>query len=203
MSRNHGSRRRLLFVTALVPLCLAATPASSDRARFFVVVRGVEEASGVRSDLLEDARKLFSDELARHPELTLTPPPELNADPAGDKETYKEALRAHKLRAIELTLRILDVTKSTEAPPAGKALRVLKRGIRLSVIGDTLPDKIMAIGGDGSAAIAAEIRKTDNEEVEGHKLLAEAAKIAITQAVDMTVTKLKLPPPAESKRRKK
>jgi hypothetical protein len=197
---------KMLVMAGLVSGLLglgSARHAAAAPAKFFVVVRSVEEAPGVHSGSVDEARKQFTEELGRHPELTLTPPPELGVDPAGDVDAYKAALRAHKLRALELTLRILEVTRELEPPPAGKPFRVLKRGIRLSVIGDTLPDKIMAIGGDGDAVIAAEIRKTDNEEAESNKLLAEATKVAITQAVDMTVTKLKLPPPTEQKKRKK
>ncbi len=174
--------------------------------RFYVVVRMVDEAAGVKSEILEEARKLFTAELGRHPELTLTPPPELGTGDAGqlqgDPAAYKAALRAHKLSAVELTLRILAVERATEPPPAGKPFRVLKRGIRLSVFGSTLPDKIMAIGGDGDSEIASEISKAEDEANEGKKLLAEAAKIAITQAVDMTVTKLNLPPPKTATKKK-
>ena len=195
--------RTIGFAGVAALAVLVPTLAGADTARFFVVVRNVEESNGVHSEMLEEARKLFTAELARHPELTLTPPAALDADPNGDNEAFKAALRAHKLRALELTLRILEATKSIEPPPAGKPFRVLKRGVRLSVFGTTLPDKVMAIGGDGDAIIAAEIRKTDDEEKESHKLIAEATRVAITQAVDMTVTKLTLPPTAEKKARKK
>jgi hypothetical protein len=174
--------------------------------RFFVVVRGVDEAAGVKSDLVEEAKALFIAELGRRPELTLTPPAELGPSAAtlpSDPEAFKAALRTHKLRALELTLRILEVTRATDPPPPGKPFRVLKRGIKLSVFGTTLPDKVMAIGGDGDSLIAADIRRDENAEKEGKELLAEAAKVAITQAVDMTVTKLTLPPAKEKKPAKK
>jgi hypothetical protein len=174
--------------------------------RFFVVVRGVDEAAGVKSDLVAEAKALFTAELGRRAEFTLTPPSELGPSAnelVADPEAFKAALREHKLRAIELTLRILEVTRATEPPPPGKPFRVLKRGIRLSVFGTTLPDKVMAIGGDGDSLIATEIRRNENAEQEGKELLAEAAKAAITQAVDMTVTKLTLPPAKERKAKKK
>lgn len=172
-------------------------------AKYFVVIRAVEESEGVHSKIVPEARALFAAELARHPELTLEAPTELGALVGGDPNAYKNALRAHKLKALEVTLRILEVSGSLEPPKEGKPFRVLKRSIRLSVFGTTLPDKVMAIGGDGDAAIAAEIRKTEEEASEGAKLLSEAAKIAITQAVDMTVTKLNLPAGGSEKKKSK
>ncbi len=190
-------------VVALAALAALAGTASA-APRFFVVVRTVDEAPGVKSEMLADARKLFAEELGSRPELTLTPPVELSGDEAelkGDPEKYRAALRAHSLRAVELTLKILEVERVTEPPPSGKPFRVLKRSIRLSVFGSTLPDKIMAIGGDGDSSIAAEIHKNEDEAVEGKKLLAEATKIAIKQAVDMTVAKLTMPPQKDPKKK--
>ena len=191
----------LYYAWVLALIAAGATRAApADAApppRFFVVVRDVEEAPGVRTGLVPEMKALFRENLGRRPELTLAPPPELGAATAAelpaDPEALRAALRAHKLKAIEVTLRILEITSAVDPPPAGKPFRVLKRGIRLSVFGTTLPDKVMAIGGDGDSMIAAEVRKSDDLDREGKQLLAEAAKIAIGQAVDMTVTKLMLP----------
>ncbi len=112
-----------------------------------------------------------------------------------DPEALETALKQRKLRAFEVTLRILEVSRTLDPPPPGKQYSVLGRGIRLSVFGDTLPEKVMAIGGDGESRIASEVsRHADTAQTakEGKSLLLEAAKMAITQAVDMTVNKLAL-----------
>jgi hypothetical protein len=194
-----------LCVVGFAPPSIAAPGAapSATTPKFFVVVRGVDEAPNVKSEMVEEAKRLFTEELATHAEFTLKPPPELGDAASGDVEAFKAALRAHKLRALELTLRILEVTRGLESPPEGKSFRVLKRGIKLAVFGTTLPDKVMAIGGDGDSLIASEIRKNEDPDKEGKALLLEATKVAIKQAVDMTVTKLMLPPPKEKKAKKK
>jgi hypothetical protein len=198
--------RKPLVAAALMTCSMLATSSVTLGAppKFYVVVRGVDEAPGIKSELVAEAKQLFTAELGRRPELTLVPPAELGDNPQSlDPEAFKDALRKHKLRALELTLRILEVTRAIDPPPAGKPLRVLKRGIKLAVFGTTLPDKVMAIGGDGDSLIAADIRRTEDEAKEGKELLAEAAKVAITQAVDMTVTKLMLPPAKDPKAKKK
>jgi hypothetical protein len=164
----------------------AASPARA--AKYYVVVRGVDEAEGVKSGIKDEALKLFTDELRRHPELTLDPPPGLPTEP----EALKATLKAKKMKALEVTLRILGVTQAVNPPPAGKQFRVLVRGIKLSVFGDTLPDKVLAIGGDGDAQVGVEIGAHANVEQEGKPALLDATKEAVKQAVDMTVTKLKM-----------
>jgi hypothetical protein len=157
-------------------------------AKFYVVVRGVDEAEGVHSGIKDEALKLFTEELKKHPELTLEAPPGLPTDP----EAFQAALKAKKMQALEVTLRILSITQTVNPPPPGKQYRVLVRGIKLSVFGDTLPEKVLAIGGDGDAQIGVEIGANANVEKEGKPALLDAAREAVKQAVDMTVTKLKI-----------
>jgi hypothetical protein len=160
-------------------------------AKFYVVVRGVEDGEGVRSGIKDEALKLFTDELGRHAELTLTAPPGLPV--TDDHEVLKEALKAKGLKALEVTLRILSVTQVVNPPPTGKQYRVLVRGVKLSVFGDSLPDRVMAIGGNGESQVGAEISAHADLDKEGKPLLVDATKEAIKQAVDMTVAKLQLP----------
>ena len=74
--------------------------------------------------------------------MTLTPPPA--CPPATIPRRSTTALLKRKLKALELTLRILAVTQEVKPPAAGKQFRQLMRGIKLSVFGDSCPDKVMA-----------------------------------------------------------
>jgi hypothetical protein len=168
-------------------------------AKFYVVVRGVDEADGVHSGIKDEALKLFTDELKKHPELTLEAPPGLPTEP----DALKSALKAKKMRALEVTLRILGVTEAVNPPPPGKQFRVLVRGIKLSVFGDTLPEKVLAIGGDGDAQVGVEIGNNANVEKEAKPALLDATKEAVRQAVEMTVTKLKMGDKPQKLSRKK
>jgi hypothetical protein len=84
------------------------------------------------------------------------------------------------------------VKRALDAPKPGKQYRVLSRGIRLSVFGNTLPDKVLAIGGDGESSVAAEVGKQADIDREAGKLMEEATKEAVRQAVEMTLNKLDL-----------
>lgn len=174
-----------LVLVSVLPASALAAPAAG---RYYVVIRGVDEAQGISSGIATEAKALFEDELKRHPEFTLDPPPGLPSDPA---EMAKE-LKRRKVRAFELTLKILEVDRALNPPPPGKQFRVLVRGIKLAVIGDTLPEKVLAIGGNGESQVGQEVGREANLDQQGKSLLLDCAKDAIKQAVDMTLAKLDL-----------
>jgi hypothetical protein len=177
--------RRLILAAAL----LTASPAFA-ATKFYVVVRGVEDASGQAAAIKDEALKLFKDELASRPQLTTTPSAGL--PPATDPEALHDALVKRGIKALELTLRIMAVTQEVKPPAAGKQFRQLVRGIKLSVFGDSIPDKVLSLGGDGESQVASEVSAGANLDKEGKPLLVDATKEAVKQAVDMTVAKLQV-----------
>lgn len=188
----------LRMLWACVLLAVATPAQAAGRAKYYVVVRGVDEAEGVSSGILAELRELFVAELGRHPELTLEPPPGLPEEP----EAMKAELKKRKLKAFEVTLKVLSVTRELKPPAPGKQYQVLHRGIKLSVFGDTLPEKIVAIGGDGDAMVGADVGRQEDLEREAKVLLLDCAKEAVKQAVDMTVHKLNLAGKAGAKKKK-
>jgi len=176
--------RRLIL---LVALC-TASPALA--AKFYVVVRGVEDASGKGAEIKAEALQVFKAELASRPELTTVAPPGLPPD--SDPEALHDALVKRGIKALELTLRIMSVTQEVKPPAPGKQYRQLVRSIKLSVFGDSIPDKVLSLGGDGESMVATEIGGNANLDKEGKPLLVDACKEAVKQAVDMTVAKLKM-----------
>jgi hypothetical protein len=179
----------ILLSSSLLLGGLSGATAFADKpARYFVRVRNVIEAPGVTSHFVDEAKVLFTEELKKHDAFTLDWPSDLPTDP----EAMVKELRKRKLKAFEVSLKIMEVKQALEPPPPGKQYRVLQRGIKLSVFGDTLPDKVLAIGGDGESTIAAEVSKSADLDKEGKSLLGEATKVAVAQAVEMTLSKLDL-----------
>jgi len=190
---------------ALTALALVAGPAFAAPAhaagKYFLFITGVDEAKGVDSGVVAELKQIFTDELKKHPEFILERPADM--PPADEQEKLYNWLKDHKLKAFEVTLKVLSVTRELKPPPEGKQYRVLVRGVKLSVFGDTLPEKVMAIGGDGESEVGAEVSKQSNVDKEGKQLLLECAKVAVTQAVDMTVAKLALTEKPEKSAAKK
>lgn len=177
--------RRLILALAL----LSASPAVA-ATKFYVVVRGVEDASGIKSGIKDEALSAFKAELAKRPELTTVAPAGLPS--ADDPEALHDALIKRGIKALELTLRIMSVTQEVKPPAEGKQYRQLVRGIKLSVFGDSIPDKVLSLGGDGESMVASEVGANANLDKEGKPLLLDACKEAVKQAVDMTVAKLQM-----------
>ncbi len=163
--------------------------------KYYFRVLGALEAAGVDSHIADEAKTLFIEELRRRPEVVLDWP-----DAPTEPEAFKKALAKRHLRAFEVTLKILEVTTGLTAPPPGKQYRVLERGIRMQVFGDTVPEHSLAMGGDGESTMRQEIGNQAALDVEGRSLLLDAARSATAQAIDATITKLELAETTAKKR---
>jgi hypothetical protein len=189
LMRQRRFLPRLVLGFVLGSAQLLSAPALADP-RFLILIRGVEEAEGVQSKIVPTLKELFQAELGHHPECTLTPPEGL--PPPTQPEAMKAELKRRHLKAYEVTLRVLGVTSRLDPPKTGKQYKVLVRGIKLSVFGATVPEKLVALGGDGEAEAGSEVGAQANLERDGNTLLLDVSKIAIKQAVDMTFKKLNL-----------
>lgn len=139
------------------------------------------------------ARDFLRAALAKRPEVTL----ELGAS-LDDPAAVKAEVKRKNLRAYELTLRILKQERSVKAPPAGKKFQLLEQNIRLSLVGVTFPEKLLALGGDGESTVQIEVGNPINERQEA-EVLTEALKDAIEQAVKQGMAKLIAGPPKAPK----
>jgi hypothetical protein len=166
------------------------------------VPRGEGGAEGVAADAskstLDDkagpmARDFLREALAKRPEVTL----ELGAS-LDDPAAVKAEVKRKNLRAYELTLRVLKQERSVKPPPAGKKFHLLEQNIRLSLVGVTFPEKLLALGGDGESTVQIEVGNPINERQES-EVLTEALKDAIEQAVKQGMAKLIAGPPKAPK----
>jgi hypothetical protein len=190
---------RNLMVAAL----LLAGAGAHANPKYYVTVGGVEQADNVKRGVVDlgDLKKWFIAELKSRPELTLDLPAGVDLE-AGDSDVQRGFMRAG-LKAFELSVRVLDVKQDQAPPKPGKTFATLTRGIRLSVFGQTIPGKVMAIGGDGAADLQVDIGRNDDLTKLNGELMTDATKQSLKQAVDMTITKLKLAGKPAPKAKKK
>ncbi len=177
--------RTLIVSSALwlsVVGCFLAPATAEAAAKHYLLVRGVEEADGVKSGVTAELGEMFVAELKKHPELIVL----------ADADALAAAQKQHNLPALEVALRVLAAGGRLDDPKPGKQYRVLDRFVRLAVFGNTLPQKTLAIGGDGDGEMKVEIGRQADVEKEGKALTLDCAKVAVTQAVNMTVQKLNL-----------
>lgn len=146
------------------------------------------------------ARDFLREALAKRPEVTL----ELGV-PLDNPEAVKAEVKRKNLRAYELTLRVLRQERAIKPPPPGKSFRLLEQNIRLSLVGVTFPEKLLALGGDGESTVQIEVGNPVNERQES-EVLTEALKDAIEQAVKQGMAKLaagQAKPPKDKPRKPK
>jgi hypothetical protein len=181
------SRHRSILWVMAASAALAPAATATPRTKYIVIMKAVQEAKGLKTGILDEARLAVLHEVDKHHELTLERPPDLPTDP----DALSAALRARHLQAIEVVLTIVAATRDLKPPAPGKRFRTLTRGIRLSITGSTIPEWLVALTGDGEAEIGAEVGPTDDLDKEGKAVLIDCAKTAIDQAMEEMVSKLR------------
>jgi hypothetical protein len=149
--------------------------------RYYMVVRAVEGAKEVAP---EQVRQIFTEELAKHPEDCITERAEYPKEP----EALAARLATEKLTGYLVTVRILEITRELVPAAAGKP-PMLQRGVRLTVIGASIPEDRIAFGGHGDA-LTGTIMRGKPSEAEAASLLSDAIRYAISQAVDESLKQL-------------
>ena len=179
----------------------AATPASDQGKSDSAPATTAPQASASPKPVAvgEMVRTVLIDTLRKQPDVTL----ELES-PIANTEAVKAECKRKGLRAFELAVRVLRFDRGLKPPAAGKRFRILEQNVKLSVVGTTYPEGLLAVGGDGESTIQIEIgeRVTPGQERE---VLEEAVKDAVEQAVKQGMLKLSQPrgKPTNEKRKRK
>ncbi len=174
------------IVRLILPLVVSLASVAAAEPKYYVEVRSVIETDGVESGIADEALDHLRAELGKRPECTLESPLPKGAS----DDELRAALKQKGLKGVELSLKILAVEYALDPPPAGKQYRVMTRGMKVSLFGNTIPDRTLSLGGDGESTIKVELGKRSEVEAEKRALLLEASKAAMIQAVDMTLKKL-------------
>jgi len=180
--------------------------------KYFIKIRETEIAPGVdKTTPTSDAsnktatqettaahyvKQVLTETLQKQPEVTL----ELES-PLDNAEAVKAECKRKGLRAFEFAVRVLRMERTVKPPQTGKRFRNLEQIVKLSVVGTTLPEGLLAVGGDGESTIQIEIgeRVTPGQERE---VFEESVKDAVEQAVRQGMLKLSQPV-AKQKREKR
>lgn len=134
------------------------------------------------------AKEMLIAALRKRPEVTL----EL-ATPLTDIPGVTAEVKRKGLKAYEVGLRVLRLERTVRPPTNGKKFRLLEQDAKLSLVGSTFPEKLLALGGDGESTVQIEVGNQINQRQE-REVLEEALKDAIEQAVKQGMAKLSAPP---------
>lgn len=204
-------RRTWGVVAGVVALAVAASAVAANavaaaakrppkpKERYFIQVTEVEVAEGVTppAGLPEKARAVLLDLMAKRPGefvTSLAGAPDPDADP----RAFEKWLERNKIKAFKVVLRVRSWSRTT-APIDGKNDVLLTVRVDVSLLGASMPLTTLAMTGDGSATVAAEVSSKIPPRVEA-SITDDALRQALTRALDQAVHELRTAKPTKPKR---
>ena len=176
-------------------LALLVVPASAFAApKYYVELKDAEESAGVKSGLVEEAKKLLQKQLEQRADVQLAAP--------GAKWPSDEELKGKGQRGLQMIVRIEKVDEQIAPPADGKKYKTLQVSLRASVLGTAIPSKQMILSGDGECTVATEI-SGNSSDAEKKQLRKEALADALKQSLDKAFGKLGEKPKGGGKRKQK
>ena len=190
----------LAGLVALVVLARTATAAPKKKYHFQLVEVSAAATipDAARTDVTQVVKSQVEKALAGHTQIATTL--EGAPDPKVDPKTYKTYLTRKKIAgAYRVNVEVTEVSEATEDvdDKPGELRLVVRVGLRM--FGETIPDRVMAFSGDGSAAVKTEVGKKVRPR-DRQFALESAAEMAVAEALEMSLTKLAQPPKKPSKK---
>ena len=183
---------------ALAVLLSAGSVDAKDRVKYIYRVAKVVNGKNVKGPV-EDVRKGLVKGITKADKISPTFP-EGAPDPDKQPKRFKKYLKKKRLKAYKVSLEVVEYEQSVETLDDRGHKRLAVR-VSVRLFGETIPDRVMAFAGKGSATVKIDVgRKVRDRdrEVANH----DAIEVAIDQAIAESLRKLSMPPPSKRKRRR-
>lgn len=201
-NRASASRWAISSLVALAAIALASPALAKgkkkpDKPYVFELTR-IELKKGVPQHVHKAIEKQIAAAIDAHEQLIATLDDDA-PDPDKEPKKYEAYLKRRNQRAFKVNV---EVTSYTHEVEQDERVRRLTVSIALRMFGETIPQRVMAFSGDGSATVKIDIgkklRKRDTEYAN-----EEAMKLAVEEALATSIKKLKAPPDKSKKKRRK
>lgn len=196
MSSMHGARaaRRLVVATCALALAHAAPAEAKKKDKYYYEVHDVSLAKGIPDAISTAVAKQLAERIAANPALLAQL--EGAPDPEKAPKKFKRYLKRRHLRAFKVNVEVTAYSYKVEPMPAPNRGQYLTVSIDLHAFGETIPDRVMAFTGNGSATVKLEIgRKVRDRDSEAAN--HDAIEMAIDKALAESITKLRKGPKAK------
>jgi hypothetical protein len=192
---SHRSSARLLAATAALVAAVALQPAVADakgKPKYYFELAEVKLSAGLPAEL----QALVEAEVVKALEADETIVTDLAAAgvtaTADDAAAFKKALKKKKLSAYRVNVEVTAYATEIEQLPAPRKGKRVEVSVSLRMFGETIPDRIMAFTGEGSATIkldiGAKFRPRDQEAADH-----DAVEIAVGDALATSLATLAKP----------
>jgi hypothetical protein len=196
--------RSLAVALAVAAALLASTPAAQAKKKpkhtYYFEVSKVTLAEGVPPAIARAVRAQLAVAIEKHDRIVAAL--EGAPDPAVDPKKYKAYLKKKKLRAFKVNVEVTAYEHAIVPMPAPRTGQRLEVSIELHAFGETIPDRVMAFSGGGSAGVMIEIGKKlrpRDSEIGNH----DTIEMALDKAIAESIIKLSAPPEATKKKKRK
>ena len=187
--------RGMRMLTSALALAILVVPALALAApKYYVELKDTEEQPGVKSGLVDEAKRLLQKQLEQRADVQLAA--------SGAKWPSDEELKGKGQRGLQMIVRIEKLDEQVAPPADGKKFKTLQVSLRTSVLGTLIPSKQMILAGDGECTVATEISGAASD-AEKKQLRKEALVDALKQSVDKAFGKLGEKPRSGGKKKKK
>jgi hypothetical protein len=198
------NRRSFAVGAALAALAVLA-PSGSARARprdtYVFLISRVDLGKGIPAEVKGQTSARVDAAILAHEELA----PALGQDapdPEAEPQKFKKYLKARRQRAFKVNVEVTQYSIELEPVPGARSTSSQYLTVRAAVrlFGETVPDRVMAFTGDGSATVKLEVGKTvrprDRDEA-----TSSALDQAVAGAIAQALRKLDEVPPSEKKKK--
>jgi hypothetical protein len=192
-------RTRVAVTAAALLGCLAALalpgPAQAKKrakkATYVFLVTRVDLREGIPAKLEGLVRQRLAAAIDEHEQLE----GELGddaPDPAADPQAFERYLERKRIKAYKVNVEVTSYEREVEENDK-KAGSILTVHLSLRLFGETVPQRVMAFTGDGSATIKLEAGKTlrSRDDQVAHE---DAAELAVADAIATSIRKLEQAP---------
>lgn len=190
---------RLALVASLAVVAITRPSVAGGKETYVFQVTRVDLADGVPKDLARQVTARVSKAIDAHGEIDGEMPvgaPDAEAKP----EELKAFLKKRRQRAFKVNLEVTEYATSVE--PGKGTDQVLTVRLALKMFGETIPDRVMAFTGDGSATVKVEIGK-DLRPRDQEYANDQALEVAIDGAIKTSIARLREPPPSKKQPKKR
>jgi hypothetical protein len=197
-------RTRLSTLAAGLAVAILAAPApaaakSKETYIFLVWKVGIEGKAP--KELSEMVATRLRTAIDAHKDIDATVP-EGAPDPESEPEKFKAYLKAKKKRAFRMNVQVTKYSQEIEPAPSKANTQYFTVRVSLRMFAESYPARGLALTGDGSATVKLEVGKTvrDADKKEAN---SAALDQAVNAAIEEVLVKLREPPPADAKKKKR
>lgn len=190
-ARNRPARAAALALAALAALAVAWPRAAEAKRRkkptYVFLVTRVELEKGVPAKLEAVLREKLAAAIEEHAQLEAKLDEDA-PDPEKDPKAFERYLKKKRISAYKVNVEVIGYERTVEDNP-NKSGNVLTVHVALRLFGETMPKRVMAFTGDGSATIKLETGKTvrSRDDQVAHE---DATELAVADAVAVSLRKL-------------